>query len=39
MPATGDGPSTKQFKPLTLRGNADLARLRRSAVAPGRGAD
>ena len=32
MPATRDGPSTKQFKPLTLRGNADLARLRRRGV-------
>ena len=32
MPAAKDGPSTKQFKPLTLRGNADLARLRRRGV-------
>ena len=28
MPATKDGPATKLFKPLTLRGNIELARVR-----------
>jgi len=32
MPPVKDGPSTKQFKPLTLRGNRDLSQLRRASL-------
>ena len=40
MPAHTDGPSTKQFKPLTLRGNVELSRLSEPRVSRimGRGA-
>ena len=32
MPPVKDGPSTKQFKPLTLRGNRELSRLKRAGL-------
>ncbi len=32
MPAVQDGPSTRQLKPLTLRGNKSLSQLRRAGI-------